>query len=329
MADYSAANDLRREGEAADAKERMIARLKKLIPFLGIILMILIFEAGSHGKLLTRGNVNSIINQTVYVAVMAFGAVFVYSHGGMDLSYGGVLGFSVLIGILVANTGVPVAVVILANIISALAWFLLNGFVSVYLKVSSFIVSLCVMYMCRGILNTVCAKQKFSVPVYMYSFDSVPIKLSVLVVSFIVCYLLFEKSPVGKANKAIGGNPVAARLSGIHTERTRMLAYVISGITVGVSAFILMARAGSVSTSTGQGMEMNVVTALVLGGVPLSGGSRVKMTGSLVGSFSVIILRNGLIILGVNERVVEGIQGIVLLLLVLLTYVKNKDGIEN
>ena len=108
-----------------------------------------------------------------------------------------------------------------------------------------------------------------------------------------------------------------------------MLAYVISGITVGVSAFILMARAGSVSTSTGQGMEMNVVTALVLGGVPLSGGSRVKMTGSLVGSFSVIILRNGLIILGVNERVVEGIQGIVLLLLVLLTYVKNKDGIEN
>ena len=329
MADYSAANDLRREGEAADAKERMIARLKKLIPFLGIILMILIFEAGSHGKLLTRGNVNSIINQTVYVAVMAFGAVFVYSHGGMDLSYGGVLGFSVLIGILVANTGVPVAVVILANIVSALAWFLLNGFVSVYLKVSSFIVSLCVMYMCRGILNTVCAKQKFSVPVYMYSFDSVPIKLSVLVVRFIVCYLLFEKSPVGKANKAIGGNPVAARLSGIHTERTRMLAYVISGITVGVSAFILMARAGSVSTSTGQGMEMNVVTALVLGGVPLSGGSRVKMTGSLVGSFSVIILRNGLIILGVNERVVEGIQGIVLLLLVLLTYVKNKDGIEN
>ena len=88
-----------------------------------------------------------------------------------------------------------------------------------------------------------------------------------------------------------------------------------------------MARAGSVSTSTGQGMEMNVVTALVLGGVPLSGGSKVKMIGVVVGSFSVILLRNGLIILGVNERVVEGIQGLVLLLLVFLTYVKNKDGV--
>ena len=110
-----------------------------------------------------------------------------------------------------------------------------------------------------------------------------------------------------------------------------------------------MARAGSVSTSTGQGMEMNVVTALVLGGVPLSGGSKVKMIGAVVGSFSVILLRNGLIstrncstrftmmtvrngnsiikYTGVNERVVEGIQGLVLLLLVFLTYVKNKDGV--
>ena len=106
-----------------------------------------------------------------------------------------------------------------------------------------------------------------------------------------------------------------------------MIAYIISGITVGIAGFILMARAGSVSTSTGRGMEMNVVTALVLGGVPLSGGSKVKMIGAVVGSFSVILLRNGLIILGVNERVVEGIQGLVLLLLVFLTYVKNKDGV--
>lgn len=88
-----------------------------------------------------------------------------------------------------------------------------------------------------------------------------------------------------------------------------------------------MARAGSVSTSTGQGLEMNVITALVLGGVPLSGGSRAKMVGAPIGSLSVIILRNGLIILGVNERVIEGVQGLVLLVIVMLTYVKNKDGI--
>lgn len=114
---------------------------------------------------------------------------------------------------------------------------------------------------------------------------------------------------------------------GINVDCTRMAAYVLSGITVGISGFILMLRAGSVSTSTGQGLEMNVITALVLGGIPLSGGSKVKIVGTLIGSFSVILLRNGLIILGVNERVIEGIQGIVLLLLVFLTYKKNKDDI--
>ena len=302
---------------------------KKLIPFVGIILMILFFQLLGKGKFLTRGNINSIMNQTVYVAIMAFGAIFVYSHGGMDLSYGGVLGFSVLIGVLTANTGVPLIVVIMSNIAAALAWFLLNGFVSVYLNVSSFITSLCIMYMCRGILNTVCATQKYSVPVYIYSYDSQAVKITVLVITFVVGYIMFEKSSIGKSNKAIGGNPEAAKLSGVNVKATRMTAYIISGITVGISAFILMARAGSVSTSTGQGMEMNVVTALVLGGVPLSGGSRVRFVGALIGSFSVIMLRNGLIILGVNERVVEGIQGLVLLLIVLFTYEKNKEGILN
>lgn len=301
--------------------------LRKLVPFLGLIFMIIFFQIAGDGKLLTKGNLMGVLNQTVYVAIMAFGAVFVYSHGGMDLSYGGVIGFSVLISILVANTGAPLAVVIFSGIAASLVWFILNGVVSVYLKVSSFITSLSIMYMCRGILNTVCASQKYSVPVYMYDYDNWGIKISILVITYIACYLLFEKSSIGKANKAIGGNAVAAQQGGVNVTLTKMTAYIISGITVGISAFLLMARAGSVSTSTGQGIEMNVITALVLGGVPLSGGSRVKMVGALIGSFSVILLRNGLIILGVNERIIEGIQGLVLLLLVFLTYVKNKDGI--
>ena len=309
--------------EKAKAKEI----LQKIIPFLGIILMIIIFQVGGEGKLLTKVNINSILNQTVYIAIMAFGAIFVYSHGGMDLSYGGVIGFSVLVAILVANTGVPAGVVFITNILAALVWFVLNGVVSVYLQVSPFITSLCIMYMCRGILNTVCASQKYSIPVELFEFDNQKFKLGMLLGVFIICYILFEKTAIGKDNKAIGGNPAAAKQAGVNVNRTRMIAYIISGITVGIAGFILMARAGSVSTSTGQGMEMNVVTALVLGGVPLSGGSKVKMIGAVVGSFSVILLRNGLIILGVNERVVEGIQGLVLLLLVFLTYVKNKDGV--
>ncbi len=320
------------EARAEKAENRLASVqgiLNKVIPFLGLAIMIIVFETMSKGKLLTAGNIRSILNQSVYVAIMAFGAVFVYAHGGMDLSYGSVIGFSVLIGVLVGRAGAPFPAIVAANILAAVAWFALNGLVSVYLKVSPFITSLCIMYMCRGILNTVCAKEKYSVPVYIYNYDNWTLKITLLVVAFIVCYLLFEKSWIGKANKAIGGNPLAAQQAGVNVAKTRMIAYLISGVTVGVAAFVLMARAGSVSTSTGQGLEMNVITALVLGGVPLSGGSRAKMSGALIGSLSVIILRNGLIILGVNERIIEGIQGLVLLIIVFLTYVKNKDGTWN
>ena len=250
-----------------------------------------------------------------------------YAHAGMDLSYGGVIGFSVLTAILAGRAGAPLPVILLVNILSAVMWFAVNGFISVYLRVSPFITSLCIMYMCRGILNTVCAKEKYSVPVYIYDYDNWTVKITVLIVVYLICWFLFEKSSIGKANKAIGGNPLAAQQAGVNVERTRMAAYLISGVTVGIGGFILMARAGSVSTSTGQGLEMNVITALVLGGVPLSGGSRAKMVGALIGSFSVILLRNGLIILGINERVIEGIQGLVLLIIVFLTYMKNNDGI--
>lgn len=301
--------------------------MRKVVPFLGLILMLIIFQVFSGGKLLTKGNINSVLNQTIYVAIMAFGAIFVFGHGGMDLSYGGVLGFSVLIATIAANQNIPLLAVVFINIAAALLWYLMNGFVSIYLKVSPFITSLCIMYMCRGILNTACAKEKLSIPVYMYEYDNWTLKIAALFFVYLLCYILFEKTQIGKENKAIGGNSLAAQQAGVNVNLTRMLGYIISGITVGIAAFFLMVRAGSVSTSTGQGLEMNVVTALVLGGVPLSGGSRVKMIGSFIGSFSVILLRNGLIIFGVNERVIEGIQGLVLLIIVCLTYEKNKDGV--
>ncbi len=160
--------------------------LRKLIPFLGLAVMIFVFQVFGEGKLLTVGNMKSILNQSVYVAIMAFGAVFVYAHAGMDLSYGGVIGFSVLTAILAGRAGAPLPVILLVNILSAVMWFAVNGFISVYLRVSPFITSLCIMYMCRGILNTVCAKEKYSVPVYIYDYDNWTVKITVLIVVYLI-----------------------------------------------------------------------------------------------------------------------------------------------
>ncbi|KKW28301.1 MAG: hypothetical protein UY72_C0076G0001 [Candidatus Uhrbacteria bacterium GW2011_GWD2_52_7] len=278
---------------------------------------------------MAKRNLINILTQAYPIIIVSLGAAFVFSHGGMDLSYGGVLGVSILVTTIAAGMGVPVFLAILISIAVAVVCYLVNGFVSVYCNVSPFIACLCVLYICRGILNTVCAKSRISIPVDMFKYDNWTLKIPVLIVVVIISYLLFEKSKIGKASRAIGGNALAAQQAGINVKQIKMFGYMISAFAVGIASFFTMIRAGSVTTSTGQGLEMNIVTALVLGGIPLSGGSKVKILGAILGALTVILLRNGLIITGVNERIVEGIQGVALLLIVFLTYSKNKNALLN
>lgn len=302
--------------------------MRELAPLLGLAFLLIVFQLIS-GRLFRIGNIKSIINQAYTVIIVALGATFVFAHGGMDISYGGVIGVSMLCStLLTIRTGSPL-VALVTCIAVALALSALNAFFSIYLKVSPLIVSLCLMYICRGVLNVVCSSEKFSVPSSMFPYDDWTIKIPVLLALILVTTILFEKTAIGKGSKAIGGNMVASRQAGINVERTRFVCYLISGVCIGVAGFFQLCRAGSVSTSTGQGLEMNVITALVLGGISLSGGSGVRILRAVLGGLTVIVLRFGLNIIRLDENLIEGVQGIVLLFIVWITYEKNRTNIYN
>lgn len=309
-------------------RTRMQEIIRGLIPILGFVLLLVIFQSIS-GKLFTKGNMRSLLNQAHSIVIVALGGVFVYAHGGMDISYGGVIGVSMLCSTLVANMTDSPLLALLVCVAVACALSMFNALFSVYLKVSPLIVSLCLMYMCRGVLNVVCSSQKFSIPASMDIFDEFAVKIPALLIIILAAWLLFEKTSIGKASKAIGGNPVAARQAGINVPRTRFICYVISGVCVGLAGFFQLCRAGSVSTSTGQGLEMNVITGLVLGGIALSGGANVKILRAVLGGFTVILLRFGLNIIKLDENLIEGVQGLVFLLIVWFTYEKNRSNIYN
>ena len=302
--------------------------VRTLVPILGLVLLLVIFQSIS-GNLFRIGNIKSIINQSYTIIIVALGGTFVYAHGGMDISYGGVIGVSMLCSTLVAIATNNPYLALITCIACACMLSMLNAFFSIYLKVSPLIVSLCLMYMCRGVLNVVCSSNKFSVPSTMFPFDDWAVKIPVLLGVILISVIVFEKTSIGKASKAIGGNKVAARQAGINVERIRFIGYLISGACVGLAGFFQLCRAGSVSTSTGQGLEMNVITALVLGGISLSGGSGVRILRAVLGGLMVIVLRFGLNIIRLDENLIEGIQGIVLLLIVWLTYEKNRTNIYN
>lgn len=299
-----------------------------LIPFAGLVLMTIVFEIASQNKLLLPANLVTILNQSFSVMIIALGATFVFAHGGLDISYGSVFGISILCAAAVAHAGFtalsfPVAVA------AAALCALLNGGVSIFCGISPFITSICILFIGRGILNTVCSSNQIAIPTSMLSIDNWQTKLIVLIVTIAVSAILFEKTKIGRNNKAIGGNERSAEQAGVNIKVYRLIAYFISGITIGIAAFFSLVRMGSVSSATGQGLEMSIITALVLGGMPMTGGTNSRIISAIIGSISIIVLKNGLIILGVNDKVIEGIQGIIILAIILVSYKKEKDALLN
>ena len=299
-----------------------------LIPFVGLVLMSVIFEIASQNKLLLPANLVTILNQSFSVMIIALGATFVVSHGGLDISYGSVFGISILCAAAVAHAGFiwlsfPVAVA------AAAFCQLINGGVSIFCGISPFITSICILFIGRGILNTICSSSQIAIPPSMLNIDNWQIKLLVLVLTITVAAILFEKTKIGRNNKAIGGNVRSAEQAGVNIKVYRMIAYLISGITIGIASFFSLVRMGSVSSATGQGLEMSIITALVLGGMPMTGGANSRINSAIIGSVSIIVLKNGLIILGVNDKIIEGIQGIIILAIILVSYKKEKDALLN
>ena len=138
-------------------------------------------------------------------------------------------------------------------------------------------------------------------------------------------FYIFDFTRIGKDMKAIGGSAEVARLSGVRVTLEMLLAYVIMGIFTTITAFFTLARVGVASSTAGSGLDMDVLIALLLGGLPLTGGAGSRMICAVVGAFSLAILGNGLILCGVDPKVVDGIKGAVLLIVVFAT-MKKKEG---
>ena len=200
------------------------------------------------------------------------------------------------------------------------------GIVTVKLNLPAFITSLCMQFICRGIVTTI-SSGNISLPKEMGVANNWVLKIIVLVVIIVVSYLLMSKTPLGKRNRAIGENPVAARQSGIEIDKTRMIAYVICAVLVGIAGFFAMASSRTVATLSGSGYEMDVIIAIVLGGMSLNGGMDSSVRAPIIGAIIVVLLENGLVIIGIPSKWSDFVIGIVFLIVILFTYKRNRKGL--
>lgn len=307
---------------SVDSKRMLLA----VMPYFGLLVSIVVFYIWSGGVLLQKQNLSNIINQAFTLLVVSIGATFLYAHGGMNMAYGACMVFSGMCAIYMAKWVGPWMMFPTAIVVGILL-YVLNGLIVTSLNVPPFVASMCLKYICLGVVQTILSADGTVIPSSMYKYNAWAWKILAILIIAVIGHILLTYTPMGKGTKAIGANRVAVAQSGINVKKTIILAHVFTGICVGTVAFFTLCRNGCADSTSGIGLELNVMTAIVLGGLPLSGGSRAKISCAVVGSFTITILINGLIICGFSQAIAQGVQGIVFLICVYVSYVRNRDGL--
>jgi len=297
--------------------------LKRMVPYFGIIIIIILFTMLTGGKFISLSNIQLIIKQSIIIIVAGFGATIVQAHGNMDLSLGGIIATAGVAGWMLGN--INPWLVIPGCIITGIIISTIVGGIHVAARIPHFMVGLSMMFIGRGIAQAAVQTRQMYAPSIFVDLDNIYFYMIVLIVVFVLAYIVLEYTKIGRYNKLIGANPNSSKLSGISVNRYKMYAFMCTGFTVGLCALLVMVRIGGVSQFSGSGVALDVVLALVIGGTSLSGGSDTKMHYVIIGALILTFLSNGLILVGVTPDLVNIIRACVFLGAVYFAYSKGSD----
>ena len=276
-------------------------------------------------------NLTNILQQISTNAIIAFGMTYVILLGGIDLSVGAVVAISGISALkLMINFSWPFALALLTGIALGVLIGFINGFFIAKVKMPPFIVTLATMNMARG-LSKVMTSGK---PIYAQDerlmaignakvFGGFPVQALYMLIIFVILLIVLNYTKYGRHLYATGGNPEAARYSGINTDRVTWIAYVISGCAAGITGIMISARLYSALPTMGEGAEMDAIAAVVLGGTMMSGGAG-TLGGTLIGALIIGVMNNGLNLLGVNSYWQDVCKGGIILLAIFIDLVQDK-----
>lgn len=219
--------------------------------------------------------------------------------GGLDFSQGSILGIASIVVCVLSKYSIPLA--ILGGIAAGAAIGAINEYFYVCRKIKSFIVTICTMFLFRGFIKYLTTNAPVSGSAQLVMMDSTALKTTCTVVIL-----------------AIGAGEKAAMFSGIRTDRMKFWIYVLAGAITGFAAFINVIKVGSVTSSGGNQLETQILIALVLGGMPISSGAKVRFENIIVGSLLYIVLNSGLTMMGFTTQMMQLIQGVVFLIFVVV-----------
>ncbi len=288
--------------------------IRSLLPIAGLILVFILFNVLTNGRMISH--MHLAMSQVYVIMIASMGVFFIMTMGGLDFSQGSILGISAIVVCYLSNYSIPLAVV--GGMVAGAAIGAVNGYFYVRRKIKSFIVTICTMFLFRGLIKYLTTEAPVAGSPYLVMMDSTQFKVICTAIVIVIGYVCFVHTKFGTYLKAIGAGEKAAMFSGIRTDRIKFMVYVLSGAITGFAAFISAIKVGSVTSSGGNQLETQILIALVLGGMPISGGAMARFGNCVVGSLLYVILSSGLTMMGFSTQTMQLIQGVVFLLFVFI-----------
>ncbi len=290
---------------------------KGLLPFIGLVVIVVVMNILTEGKILTPKRLRLLLSQVYYPMIVATGVFFVMTLGSIDFTEGSTLGIASIVVSVLSFTSIPLA--ILGGILTGAAIGAFNGFFHVKFKLPSFIVTICTMYLFRGVCAYLTTQTAVPASGAIKALDQDWLKITITVVVLAVAFFLFKFTRIGNDVKAVGSGETAARFSGVKTDLVKFLTFVSAGALTGLAAFVNVIKVGSITATAGNQLETQILISLVLGGLPITGGAKVRFSNIIVGTLMYTVLNNGLVMLGFETQTQQLIKGIIFLIFVALT----------
>ncbi len=314
----------------SNTKGRKKIDINDYMVYIIFVVVLTIFAVWLGGTFFSMSNILNITRQAGATAVMAVGMVFVIGLGHIDLSIGSVVALSAMIIAMILRATNNIILALAAGLVLGVAVGAFNGFAVVKLKMPAFLVTLGVSSVIRGI--AMWTTNTKAVPIVNKTFNHwfgagnvgvIPVLFLWTILALALGYFVLEWTPFGKRTMATGGNYMASKYSGVKVELITFQVFIIMGVIAALAGALYAGRMQTARWSYGDGVEMDVIAAVVLGGTSMAGGNG-SIVGAVVGALLINMINNGLVIGGFNTAQQIIMKGIIIILAVALGSVKTK-----
>jgi ribose transport system permease protein len=328
----SSVNTAKAEGRARGFEWREIIARQEFGVVL-ILMAMVVFLSLYTDTFLASTNIFNILRAFSWIAISAFGQCMVIITTGVDLSVGSVMGLSGLASAMLLARGVPVSIAVVGGLAVGLIVGLANGLMITKGKLPPFIATLGTLLMARGLCygltggwpvrslpQSFRTLGQYDIPIGNMG---VPLPLIFMLVLAVITSLFLSRSTWGYRIYAVGGNEEATRLSGINTDRIKIMVYSICGFLTAIGGVLMTARLGVAAPTAADAYELDVIAAAVVGGTSFSGGEG-TILGVLVGAAIMQVLRTGLVLTGVSAYWLQAVQGLVIVTAIMFDQLRKR-----